>query len=337
MVAVTKKDDRRKKATGGKGGGGTQGRETKTKSTKKKYMAGKRNDSDSEEDMPKPKPASKASIQANEIKSKASIEFMNLKKITELLKKQEPLAESSGDLVQFIAGKLHGPLTEEYQPVLKAVYEKDLASKTGHLSRDVALKNAKRRLSILKMYIEGLKEFEGDIASQLDKYLLRTSGEEAANAVTQVGNASGAGDASQAPPDFMHQCKSSVQLLQELESFLQFKSDHADDVFLDAKEALAVEMESAKERRDPPLFLHLFVLITFSLTNKVLLQASGKFVPHIISILQPKLTPEEFSTLKGAQEAVVANIKSKGKGTSENVDRIYEELENMLKGLKSRY
>ena len=31
-----KKDDRRKKAAGGKAGGGAQGRETKTKSTKKK-------------------------------------------------------------------------------------------------------------------------------------------------------------------------------------------------------------------------------------------------------------------------------------------------------------
>jgi len=32
---MLQKDDRRKKAAGGKAGGGTQGRETKTKSTKK--------------------------------------------------------------------------------------------------------------------------------------------------------------------------------------------------------------------------------------------------------------------------------------------------------------
>lgn len=46
-----RKDDRRRKATGGKGGGGTQGRETKTKSTKKHFRGGdKGRQSDSDED-----------------------------------------------------------------------------------------------------------------------------------------------------------------------------------------------------------------------------------------------------------------------------------------------
>lgn len=47
-----RKDDRRRKATGGKGGGGTQGRETKTKSTKVHSRGGrgggKQSDSDDE-------------------------------------------------------------------------------------------------------------------------------------------------------------------------------------------------------------------------------------------------------------------------------------------------
>lgn len=47
-----RKDERRKKATGGKGGGGTQGRETKTKSTKKHYRGGdKGRQSDSDDDF----------------------------------------------------------------------------------------------------------------------------------------------------------------------------------------------------------------------------------------------------------------------------------------------
>lgn len=47
-----RKDDRRRKAAGGKGGGGTQGRETKTKSTKKHYRGGdKGRQSDSEEEV----------------------------------------------------------------------------------------------------------------------------------------------------------------------------------------------------------------------------------------------------------------------------------------------
>lgn len=46
-----KKDERRRKAAGGKGGGGTQGRETKTKSTKKHHRGKDRGDhSDSDDD-----------------------------------------------------------------------------------------------------------------------------------------------------------------------------------------------------------------------------------------------------------------------------------------------
>lgn len=46
----SRKEERRKKAAIGKAGGGSQGRETKTKSTKKKYLQGKTQDNESDED-----------------------------------------------------------------------------------------------------------------------------------------------------------------------------------------------------------------------------------------------------------------------------------------------
>lgn len=88
-----RKDDRRRKATGGKGGGGTQGRETKTKSTKKLYRTGDRgHQSDSEDDT---------SV-SNKKKDGPMLELISLNEIEEILEKQlEP--EGLDDLSGLIA------------------------------------------------------------------------------------------------------------------------------------------------------------------------------------------------------------------------------------------
>lgn len=88
-----RKDERRRKATGGKGGGGTQGRETKTKSTKKLYRAGDRgHQSDSEEES--------VSIKKKE---GPTIELISLKEIKSILTKglePEGLDDLSGLIAQ---------------------------------------------------------------------------------------------------------------------------------------------------------------------------------------------------------------------------------------------
>lgn len=88
-----RKDERRRKATGGKGGGGTQGRETKTKSTKKLYRAGDRgHQSDSDEDT----------HANNKKKDGPTLELISLKEIKNTLEKQlEP--EGLDDLSSLIA------------------------------------------------------------------------------------------------------------------------------------------------------------------------------------------------------------------------------------------
>lgn len=93
-----RKDERRRKATGGKGGGGTQGRETKTKSTKKLYRTDRGHQSDSEEE-----------INANNKKKDGpTIELISLKEIKNILEKQlEP--EGLDDLSGLIA-KQYFPL-----------------------------------------------------------------------------------------------------------------------------------------------------------------------------------------------------------------------------------
>lgn len=86
-----RKDERRKKATGGKAGGGSQGRETKTKSTKKLYRAGDRgHQSDSEEELV-----------SHKKKEGPIIELIALKEIKNILTKglePEGLDDLSGDI-----------------------------------------------------------------------------------------------------------------------------------------------------------------------------------------------------------------------------------------------
>lgn len=87
-----KKDERRRKAAGGKGGGGTQGRETKTKSTKKHTRGGdKGRHSDSDDDA-----------YSNKKKTNSTIELITVKEIEKAILK--PLdAEGLSDLSDLLA------------------------------------------------------------------------------------------------------------------------------------------------------------------------------------------------------------------------------------------
>lgn len=92
-----RKDERRRKAQGGKGGGGTQGRETKIKTTKKVYRADRGHQSDSDDD----------SNAVSKRRGGPTIEIITLNDIKSILMKQlEP--EGLGDLDELIA--------EQYYP-----------------------------------------------------------------------------------------------------------------------------------------------------------------------------------------------------------------------------
>lgn len=91
-----RKDERRRKAQGGKVGGGTQGRETKTKSTKKLYRTDRGHQSDSEED----------SVAVNKRKAGPTFDIISLKDIKNMLAKQLE-TEGLGDLDELIAAQYY--------------------------------------------------------------------------------------------------------------------------------------------------------------------------------------------------------------------------------------
>ena len=82
---------------GGKSGGGTQGRESKTKATKKKYMKGRGNQGDDSDDDTSVATSTKP----------GEIEFLSMDEIGEHLKKFEALAECDEEFIAEIATQLY--------------------------------------------------------------------------------------------------------------------------------------------------------------------------------------------------------------------------------------
>jgi len=117
--------------------------------------------------------------------------------------------------------------------------------------------------------------------------------------------------------------------LLKVEKIFQVRVDKdLGEVLMEARESLETQLTVAEEAHDPALFLHVFVLLIFSLLNKSLLSATGKFVPQIINHLKKGVGDDEFTKIRTAQDSVIQHIK--GKGTQGQVDSIYGELKALL-------
>lgn len=167
-----RKDERRRKAAGGKGGGGTQGRETKTKSTKKLYRTGDRGQqSDSEDEAIN-----------NKKKEGPTIELISLKEIKNILEKQlEP--EGLDDLSGLIAKKYYPSLTKTSLEIAHQIYEVSLQNTTQNQRQTHASLQTKlnEQLVNIRLYEKGLRLLPNDLQGQLVKYLLKTHGTDVCN------------------------------------------------------------------------------------------------------------------------------------------------------------
>lgn len=120
----SKKEDRRKKAAGGKSGGGTQGRETKTKATKTKHRGkkggGPAQDSDSEDDTSSHQTAGPGKF--------GHVDFLSVDEMQKEVADFPELAECPEELVEGLTDHLHRPLTREFQDVAKSTFEATVAA-----------------------------------------------------------------------------------------------------------------------------------------------------------------------------------------------------------------
>lgn len=167
-----RKDERRRKAAGGKGGGGTQGRETKTKSTKKLYRTGDRgHQSDSEEETVN-----------NKKKDGPTIELISLKEIKTNLEKQLE-AEGLEDLSGLIAKQYFPSLTKQSLEIAHQLYEASLQNTTQNQRQThAALQTKLNELLVnIRLYEKGLRLLPADLQGQLVKYLLKSHGNDVCN------------------------------------------------------------------------------------------------------------------------------------------------------------
>ncbi|KAK7605267.1 hypothetical protein V9T40_007125 [Parthenolecanium corni] len=309
---LSRKEERKKRTTVGKSGGGTQGRETKTKVTKKKYgqKSSHKIDSD-EEELVKPK-------------SFSSFEFVSYEEIQNVIQSDKSFQDEDFDHSEFIENlQLHYyPLINKAALTLaQSVYE----------ARQANINSSKRKLNAelqdniislyqdFKLYQRAIKEFnDEDCQSQLNKYLLKSTGTQLTNAcftfisdkcedftspksyqkiITSVDNKE-VKDAFTKLQKAMNgssieEFVSSVDDVLSVLNIMMKKMDKKKEKALleSHKQALLNKLE---ETDDPPLVLHLASLILFQNVTQNMVNASGRFVTNILGVLEKRLPAEDY-------------------------------------------
>lgn len=173
-----KRDERRKKAAGGKAGGGAQGRETKTKSTKKHQRGGKNKDFDD----------SGSDEEVSVAKKKGKDQTLSLVTVQEIKKAVKTTLENDGleDLENEIANYYQAQINKYAQIKAQELYETSLQNsmqnrKLNHSALQDKLNNL---LNDIRLYEKGLKMFSStDTQAQLTKYLLKSLGTDFCNEI----------------------------------------------------------------------------------------------------------------------------------------------------------
>lgn len=178
-----KRDERRKKASSGKAGGGAQGRETKTKSTKKHQRGNKNKDfdeSDSDEEM----------IQNATNKKKASkdvqltlVSAADIKKVIKTTLENDGLEELVTEIANYYQTQINKYAMNKAQEFYEVSLQNTMQNrKQTHSTLQDKLNNW---INDIRLYEKGLKMFtSADVQSQLSKYLLKSLGSEFCNEIT---------------------------------------------------------------------------------------------------------------------------------------------------------
>ena len=362
---VDKKEERRKKAAGGKAGGGAQGRETKTKSTKKKYgKASKRADdwsdeSGGEDDAKGARKVGGASVGGG------GVEFMTRKELEDKISTISLLEDCPEELFEELAAHMHGALTSRYKAVLFEKYQSSLLANVHdkRKSHSALQECCNAAVSSIRSFEKGLAAFEGADRRNLERHLAKTLCTDLVNSVfVYVRNENGASgpddlNADQRMKVIADLPKSTAEPLLQVHKalaaapagdsggvakFLETFEENCDgavDVFIKKpdkkkdKNFVFTHRQALSEKlatcSDPALALHLAVTILFAVFTGSVVHASGKFVPAILShVVSLKLLSEEDEKLlENFQKRVLESLGGDNSSAS-------EELMEMLPRLK---
>ncbi|KAK0093923.1 hypothetical protein PV326_012334 [Microctonus aethiopoides] len=338
---IDKKDDRRRKAASGKAGGGSQGRETKTKSTKKKYNQGKHYDYDSDDDK-----QSKSS-------EKSEFVLFTSDELKKKLSKDDNLTEIE-DLVE--------QLTDYLQPKLNKL-ALSMAEQLAQSSKTNNLNEIEERLNMIisniKIFERGIKCIQNkETVISLSKYLMKTLGVDFINDLIKL-----------AAQQNITQCSNNITIETRQKMINELPNDVRDPLFnvnqaiakglldeflndvdsamaacclvlkkFDKKREKAMVLghrqaliEQLNTTQDPALGLHLITSILFTATTQCALHMSGRHVSSVLAFLQPHLIQSTATMLSQYHNSVLELLNANDESTKTEAQKL---LENGLKQLQ---
>lgn len=304
---VNKKEERRKKAAIGKAGGGSQGRETKTKSTKKKYLQGKMQENDSDKDETRQTAV-----------GRGEITVITMEEVKTEVMKDENVAvikEMADELACYLQPKLNkSALT--------------LAEQLAQSNKTTNLSEIGERLNVLitniRIFDKGIKHLDKTDQAPLTKYLLKSLG---IDFVTSIFKLAAQQNMLQVAENLTTETRQ--RLLLELPVDVKepltvihktVMGDSVEDFLNNADKVMAAcclvlkKYDKKKERpqihahrealleelnatQDPALALHLVTSVLFTAVTQNALHMSGRHVTTVLTFLQQQLEPNTMSTL----------------------------------------
>ncbi|KAK3097920.1 hypothetical protein FSP39_014469 [Pinctada imbricata] len=352
-----KRDQRRKKQAGAtKSGGGTQGREVKTKATKKKYNKGRGdhgNESD-EEDHGK--------------KLEEAVEFMPIDGIEAELRKQTDLLDCPEEFITEIATQLYRPLCREYQEMGKSIFLTNVGVDTG-TGRKKTHGELQEKIAGLwtncKLFEKGLKLFSEDTEAQLVKHLLKSVCSDIVNVVVC---AIGSENMISVPEDSNLTTENRAKIIAKLPENVQsvltklhtsLNGKTLDDFYTSLDVICGPEhlgvllkkpdkrkerqlifnhrqalLENIKYESDPAMLLHEASVILFQTYTQTMIHVPGKCVPQVIAHLQPHMEADKHQKLVTLQDLVVKHMRLQGPDKEAEMLEMKTEMEQLMSDIR---
>ncbi|XP_011644685.1 E3 UFM1-protein ligase 1 homolog [Pogonomyrmex barbatus] len=344
---TSKKEERRKKATIGKAGGGSQGRETKTKSTKKKYLQGKTQENDSDEDEIKQTATGKGEIILISVED-VKVEVMKDENVS-------VIEEMADELAYYLQPRLN-------KSALSLAEQLAQSNKTTNLSE------IGERLNVLitniRIFDKGIKHLDKADQVSLTKYLLKSLG---LDFVTSIFKLAAQQNMLQVPENLTTETRQ--KLLLELPADVKeslatthktVMGDSVEDFLNSVDAAMAAcclvlkKYDKKKERpqvlahrealleelnatQDPALALHLVTSILFTAVTQNALHMSGRHVTTVLAFLQKQLEPNTMLILSKYHDLVLNLLSASDEDAKMEASRALEEGLTNIKNIANDF
>ncbi|KAK9871377.1 hypothetical protein WA026_011632 [Henosepilachna vigintioctopunctata] len=337
---IDKRDQRRKKAAGGKSGGGTQGRETKTKSTKK--VRGNTRNLDTEV--------------VDNSEKKQILEIVSNEDVTNCIQGEIDDAGLS-EIIELFVDYLLPKINDDALQIAENIYVTTVADQTANRrqTHNELQQKLNNMIGDIRLFEKGIVLLSSDLQAQLYKYLLKTLCTDVTNEIlsyiAQENNTTVNLSNNDQRLKFVNELpidekNAIIPLVKSLSSANLEDFMSAVDGALEACSMILKKIDKKKDRvivlnhkhelleqlnkcDDLAMVLHLAVLIIFTTATQCMLHVSGRHLQQVLVFLKQYLTPEIFGELSTYHDYV--GLMLSGGSEEENVR---EKLKEMLPNIR---